>query len=88
MPREYGAPTGVQKPQNTGRQGAQPGNAKDYLQHMIDAHNTYHNANPGARPKGDTPKPKSRASFGADVLGIRGNKVPRRTEEEIEKQSR
>lgn len=66
MPKTYGTPTGYQPPDpqrvqrkpSTAAQQQQAGH--DYLQHMIDAHNAYHQGTParqvggGTRPRGSS----------------------------------
>jgi len=65
MPKVYGTPTGYQPPDpkrvqratSTPAQQQQAG--KDYLQHMVDAHNSFHTNSPkqqvgGTRPRGSS----------------------------------
>jgi hypothetical protein len=51
QPRQFGAPTGVQKPITQGRQQPQGGDPSAYIKHMIDADKQYHaKGGGGSRP--------------------------------------
>ena len=87
-PKQYGAPTGVEKPQNQGR--TQPGPNSDYVKHMLKADAEFHarQGGGGGQPGKVQQRPKGSSASMGGLIGIGSPKVPRRTEEEIDKQSR
>jgi len=65
MPKSYGSPTGTDKPDPNRKQKAvstpaqQTAAGKDYLEHMVQAHNAYHASNPAQQVGGSKPPRKS-----------------------------
>jgi hypothetical protein len=88
MPKTYGTPTGYQPPDptrvqrkpSTAAQQQQAG--KDYLQHMIDAHNAYHSS----APQKQVNRPRGSSSYDAQGKlkvphGLRGQQLDRQIKE-------
>lgn len=72
MPRQYGAPTGVQAPINTGRQQATPGSAKSYIEHMIEADKAFHASKAKPTPGRSGARLQDTLAKGKPPVGIGG----------------
>jgi hypothetical protein len=86
MPKQYGSPTGTEKPKDKGRTKPQPGSAKSYIDHMVEAHNSYQKST-GATQKAAPEKPpagRGGSTMGRDVLGIGKPKSIRRVDDAVD----
>lgn len=69
MPKQYGSPTGTEKPKNDSRHKPAEGSAKNYLEHMAAADRAFHSEKSPATPA-QPPKGRGGTQMGRDVLGI------------------